>query len=84
MYCNNVNFLKIEADFPCVGTESGEWHKHFLKEGKKKILGEGLPIFYRQQGSWRRVSKKDACHRARILSSQQKGCTGWTDEQNKY
>lgn len=36
MYCNNVNFLKIEADFPCVGTESGEWHKHFLKEGKKK------------------------------------------------
>lgn len=67
------------------GIESEEWHKHFLKEGeKKKNLGrKGLPIFYRQQGSWRRVSKKDACHRARILSSQQKGCTGWTDEQNK-
>ena len=65
MYSNNRNFknLKIfHVSDNHEGTEAGEWHKHFLKGGKKKPLGEGLPIFYREQGYWRRVSKKDACH----------------------
>lgn len=74
----NINLQKFEEDFPCI---IKKWHKHFFLP---KILWEqSLPICYRQQGFWRRVTKKDACHRARILSSQQKGCTGRIDEQNK-
>lgn len=63
------------------GIKPEELHEHFLKEGKKKNLGrEGLPIFYRQQGSLkeglqkRRLSEPESCPHSRkvVLGEQMK------------